>query len=465
LELFGYTKEEMLDMDILNIYVNPDDRKKFQQEIEQKRSVTEYNIKFCKKDGTEMDCLLTSTLRHASDGSVLGYQGIIRDVTDKLRMEQELLRMEKLESTGILAGGIAHDFNNILTSILGNATLATMYTKPGEEIFNRLIEVEKASLRAKDLTQQLLTFSKGGAPIKKTTSIGELIKDSSGFALRGSTVKCEYNLPGNLWPVEVDEGQMSQVINNLVINAEQAMPESGTIKITAKNVIAKRKDGLPLKDGKYVLISIKDQGTGIPEEYLKKIFDPYFTTKQKGSGLGLAVIYSIINKHDGNVHVESRLGVGTTFHIYLPASKKRIHMRKSVSEEPIIGGGRILFMDDEEMVRDAAGEILRRIGYEVEFAKDGAEAIELYKKSKESGNPFDAVIVDLTIPGGMGGKEAIKKLLEIDPQVKAVVSSGYSIDPVMANFRKHGFRGVIAKPYKTKEISKLLHKVLKGGSS
>jgi CheY-like chemotaxis protein/anti-sigma regulatory factor (Ser/Thr protein kinase) len=377
-------------------------------------------------------------------------------------MEEELLRTEKLESIGILAGGIAHDFNNLLTAILGNISLVRLCVDPEDDIYERMVEAEEASLRAKDLTQQLLTFSKGGAPVKKIVSISELVRESAIFALRGSDVKCDFSVPDDLWAVEVDEGQISQAIQNLIINADQAMPEGGTIHASCKNVTICEDDIKILKDGRYVMISIKDHGVGIPEENLEKIFDPYFTTKERGSGLGLATTYSIIKKNGGHITVESEVGVETTFHIYLPASKKRPIKKEKRGKRADIIKGKILVMDDEEMVRLVARTMLKRIGYEVESANDGAEAIELYKKAKELGQPFDAVIMDLTVPGGMGGKEAIKKILDVDPEVKAIVSSGYFNDPVMADFKRYGFCGVVAKPYTIRELSEVLSALMNG---
>jgi PAS domain S-box-containing protein len=420
------------------------------------------------KDGTKKPIADSGAPIKDDKGNIIGVVLVFRDITEQRKMEQELQKIQKLESIGILAGGIAHDFNNILTAILGNISLAKMEANPGDEIYERLVEAEKASLQAKNLTQQLLTFSKGGAPIKKTESITEVIKDSAEFALRGSNVKCEFFLPNDIWPVEVDKGQISQVINNLIINADQAMPGGGIIKVRVENLVVtspplegqgwvSAEHAIPLKDGKYVKIEIEDEGIGIPKEYLPKIFDPYFTTKQKGSGLGLATSYSIIKRHDGYIAVESELGVGTTFYIYLPASSKQI-----LTERPILGKGRILVMDDEKVVRDVTGILLKHIGYDVEFAKDGVEAIELYKKAEESKQPFDAVIVDLTVQGGMGGEQMIKKLLEIDPNVKAIVSSGYSTDAIMSNFKQYGFSGVVAKPYRIAELSETLYKVING---
>ncbi|MBI2485738.1 MAG: PAS domain S-box protein [Deltaproteobacteria bacterium] len=407
-----------------------------------------------------------------SNGALHGYRGIARDVTERKRIEEELLKAQKLESLGVLAGGIAHDFNNLLTAILGNISLVKMYGNPEDKAYKRLTEAEKASLRARDLTQQLLTFSKGGAPVKKVTLTKELVRESANFAQRGSNVRCEFSIAKDLWPLEVDEGQISQVINNLVINAQQAMPQGGVIKIIAENVsrgeqtihLGSIVNGILLKEGKYVRITVEDHGIGIPEEHLSKIFDPYFTTKQKGSGLGLAVTYSIIRNHDGYIGVESKLGVGTKFYIYIPVNDSKIsELINLVNESPVEGKGRILVMDDEEIVRGVLLEMLSQIGYEVGCARDGSEAIDLYIKAKECDTPFDVIIMDLTIAGGMGGKEAIKKLLEIDPDVKAIVSSGYSNDPVMSDYMKYGFIGVVNKPYKIGELSKTVYQVINGG--
>ncbi len=394
----------------------------------------------------------------------IGTLCILRDITERKKMEEEMLKIEKLEAVGVLAAGIAHDFNNLLTAVIGNLSIAELSAKHGDDIFEPLLRAKNASWQAGLLTKQLLTFSKGGAPIKEAASIKELIKETANFALRGCNTKCETTFPDDLWPVEIDKGQISQVINNLIINASQAMPEGGIIRIYAENMSIDAENGISLKEGKYVKISVKDQGIGIPQEYLDKIFDPYFTTKQTGSGLGLATSYSIIKSHGGYLHTESNVGKGTTFSIYLPVSEKENFVVSGIHDEKdfFYGRGKILIMDDQKSIREMAQQILIKLGYEVECARDGDEAIRLYKIAKESGESFDAVILDLTIAGGMGGKETIRKLHEIDTEVKAIVSSGYSSDPIMSNYQIYGFCGVVAKPYKLSELSKVLFKVING---
>ena len=393
-------------------------------------------------------------------GEFVGYRGIVQDITERKRLEDELIRAKKLESVGLLAGGIAHDFNNILTVILGNVSMAKRQVASEDEIFEMLNDAEMASVRAQTLTKQLLTFAKGGAPVRVTTSIKNLLKESSSFALRGSNSTCEFSIAKDLWPVDVDIGQMSQVINNIMTNSNQALPEGGIIQVAAENLIIEDTLGIQVKPGRHIKISITDQGVGILEKHLLKIFDPYFSTKHKGSGFGLAITYSIIKKHDGHITAESQVGVGTTFHIYLPASDRAVPEKEEV--KLIKGQGKILVMDDEVSLRKIVGKILEKLGYETEFAKNGAEAIKMYQKAKEAEKPYVAAILDLTIPGGMGGKEAIKNLLEIDPEIKAIVCSGYSDDPVLANFQEYGFKGMMSKPFESGSLGKVLQEVLKG---
>ncbi|MBW2169924.1 MAG: response regulator [Deltaproteobacteria bacterium] len=400
------------------------------------------------------------------DGEMIGTVGCGRDVTEQKKMEEELLKAKKLESIGVLAGGIAHDYNNLLTAIIGNISLAQSYLKPDGEAFKLLSEAQKASMGAKDLTQKLITFSKGGTPIKKAAPISPLLKNTTELALSGSNIKCEWSIADDLWPIEIDEAQIGQVIHSLIINAREAMSEGGSIYVSAENISIDEEKDLLLNKGKHVKISIKDQGSGIPDKYLGKIFDPYFSTKQrstqKGMGLGLSICHSIIKKHDGHITAESAPAAGTTFHFYLPASQTQVIEEEApVTERPMASRGSILVMDDEELVRNVAGQMLTRLGYDVAFAKDGSEAIEMYKKAMKSKKCFDAVILDLTVKGGMGGKETVKKLLEIDSDVKAILSSGYSDDPAMTDFRKHAFCSTIVKPYDIDKMDRVIFEAIK----
>jgi PAS domain S-box-containing protein len=395
----------------------------------------------------------------SSGGVLSGGVALFEDVSERRRAESERLQFNKLESLGTLAGGIAHDFNNILTAILGNIGLAALDDKIGLRVQDQLAQAEAACLRAQALSQQLLTFAKGGAPVKKLFSVTELLTESTAFSCVGSPVKCETSFPDNLWSIEADPGQISQVFQNLTLNAIQAMPTGGTVKIGAENLILGTSIELPQSAEKYIKISVQDQGIGIPAEHLPRIFDPYFTTKQRGSGLGLASAYAIIKKHHGHIAVDSEPGVGTTFFVYLPATEQQAPPQPAEDREPLVGKGKILVMDDEEMVREVLGRILARLGYEAEFAGDGGEAIEKFVQAHGSGQRFAGVILDLTVPGGLGGKETMARLLEIDPGTKGIVSSGYADDPIMADFQEYGFSGVIAKPYKISELGKLLYAV------
>jgi PAS domain S-box-containing protein len=386
----------------------------------------------------------------------------VMDVTERKKMERELQKIQKLESLGVLAGGIAHDFNNILTAITTNLSTARLYGDLRDDISEMLADAEKASMRAQTLTQQLLAFAKGGTPIKKPASISRLIRTTAAFSLSGSNVRCEFTLPDDLWLAEIDEGQIGQVLQNLIINADQAMPRGGTLCIAAENIVVGEKDSLPLKKGLYLRISVTDQGIGVSKKNMPSIFDPFFTTKQKGSGLGLATAFSIVNNHEGHIEVESRVEEGTTFCVYLPALGRTSEQRGREKKRLIKGEGKILLVDDEEIIWRAAGEALTRMGYEVQFAKDGGDGIRLYQEEMDAHRPFCAVIMDLTIPGGMGGKEAVGEILQIDPDAKIIASSGYSNDPVMSNFREYGFCGIITKPYRIEELGELLSRVTTG---
>ncbi len=397
----------------------------------------------------------------------IGYVLVFRDVSLEKQLEKEILKSQKLESIGLLAGGIAHDFNNILTSILGNAQLVKMKLNGQPDLQHYLDGIEEATLNASHLTKQLLTFAKGGEPVKELLSLKTLLIENVEFALRGSNVTANFNIAPDLWPIEADKGQLNQVINNLVINAAQAMPNGGVLTVIANNCTGEKINKLfsdkPHKH--YIQIKIIDTGIGIPKENLTKIFDPYFTTKQRGSGLGLASTYAIIKKHDGWITVESELGKGTTFVIYLPAKPAAIVTEeKKKSEIEALKEKRILVMDDEEYIRELIGSFLDMMGIYCEFAEEGLEAIQKYKKAMSSGKPFDAVIMDLTIRGGMGGKEAVKEILNLNPSAKVIVASGYSTDSLLANYKEHGFIGRLSKPFTLDELNKILIKILKNAN-
>jgi PAS domain S-box-containing protein len=413
------------------------------------------------RDGSERVIADSAAPIRNRDGGIVGAVVVFRDVTAKQKTEAELLKESKLESVGLLAGGIAHDFNNILQGIIGNLSLARMSSQSPEKILDRLAAMEKSALRAKDLTQQLVMFARGGAPIRKRAQLNDSIKDATLLALNGTNVNCEFALDAGLWPAEVDEGQFRQVINNIVLNAMLAMPEGGKVEVRSENIEFAAGSLPPLGAGRYIKISIKDRGTGIRPEHLPRIFDPYFTTRKHARGLGLASAYSVVRKHDGQINVETQVGQGSTFQIYLPATVKPVDVPVPEGDQKrFFGRGRILVMDDEADILMLLREMLELTGYEVEAALDGAEALKRYMAAKNANNPFSLVIMDLTVPQGMGGKEAIRRLKELDPDAKAIVSSGYSYDPVMASYREFGFSGVIPKPYVMDDLSRIIEEVI-----
>ena len=410
------------------------------------------------------------SLRHVIINTQLSQSRVVvifTDITDQENRRSELIKNQKLESIGVLAGGIAHDFNNILTGILGNVSYARMWIAPEHKSAKPLHEAERASKRAAELAQQLLTFAKGGQPVTRAVSLGPLIEESVSLVLHGSNVKPSITIQKDLQAIEADEGQISQVCNNLVLNAVQAMPGGGTISIVAENMTLDDKNVLSIPAGNYVRIVISDQGCGIPQENLQNIFDPYFTTKAGGTGLGLASVHSIISKHGGHISVRSAVGRGTTFEVLLPASTGK--PARHISTNTVAGTSRttetpVLVMDDEEMIRDLTSIILEELGYRVTTCADGQEAVDLYRAAFLAGIPFQAVIMDLTVPGGMGGKEAAGHVLEIDPAARLIVSSGYSNDPIVANYRDYGFCGVAIKPYTVNEIAGALDHLLSAPS-
>ncbi len=394
---------------------------------------------------------------------IVGRFWSFRDVTDRKEHEREQLKIEKLESLGILAGGIAHDFNNILTAVIGNISLAQMFLEPTHRAFKQLLEAEKASVRATELSHQLLTFARGGEPLKKVVSLRPLVDESISLVLHGSNVKGVVDIPESIPAIEADEGQLSQVFHNIIINATQAMPGGGKIFVTARNEQLQSGNSMELQAGNYVKLIFADQGCGISETDLARIFDPYFTTKSSGNGLGLASAHSIIKRHGGHISASSVLAKGTTFNIYLPSVEETYADYRSESEIKIDEkhrGGMILVMDDEKMILELISDMLDCLGYAVKTCENGEEAVSLYKKQMEKEEPFSMVIMDLTIPGGMGGKEAAEQILAIDPKACLVVSSGYSSDPIVSSFSSYGFKAAVAKPYRLKEISQVLSSLL-----
>lgn len=453
-DITGFKEADFL-ANIFSEFLHPDDKTMVYDILDQVVQNTDTtlsisNFRIRHKEGwwVNLEGLVTNMLH------IPGVKGIVlncRDVTRLKQMEEVLSRMQKLESVGLLAGGIAHDFNNILTVILGNLAIAKIADNR-EKLMHSLDEAETGVLKARDLTQQLLTFAKGGTPVKETASIEEVIKDTAGFSLKGSNVSLKLDFQEDLYPVDIDRGQISQVIHNLVVNADQAMTGGGIITIKGSNIDIDEENIYGLIPGKYVAIEVKDQGVGISPIYREKIFDPYFTTKSKGSGLGLSIVYSIITQHNGAVDFQSQPGKGTQFTIYLPISDKEM---LAPQIEEFGGTGKILVVDDEESIREVAALLLESLGYKVTTAESGEEAIEICKK-----DPPDVVVLDLTIPGGIGGKETADEIRKFAKDIKLVVSSGYSNDSVMSQYKQFGFDDVLMKPYKLEQIGQVIYRLL-----
>ena len=463
--LHGFaTPEEMLaEVGSCKDLFVPEQRPVTMRELERARQDVAQplaEVELIRKDGTRFPAELTAAPVVDGDGLPNAFLMMARDVTFKRKLQESLLNTQKLESLGVLAGGIAHDFNNLLAAVLGNVTLAKALVNDNGPAQQRLAETETALARAHDLTQQLLTFSKGGAPVKAPLALDQLVRECAGFALRGSRAQARFHLPSDLWPVEADVGQVNQAIQNLLLNAAQAMPRGGTIDVSTENVVVADASPLGPAPGRYVRLCIRDRGMGIPAELLPRIFDPYFTTKPTGSGLGLAATRSVVDRHGGHIDVESALGEGTTFIVHLPASETAPPRAADVDEPPLGGTGRLLVMDDEAGVREVMSEILRYLGYDVEVAPDGDSAIELVRQRLAEGRPFDVAILDLTVPGGLGGKEALAELRTLDPSLRAIVSSGYNTDPVLSRFRDLGFQGVLRKPSSLQEVARTVRTVL-----
>ena len=463
-EMFNYDTSEIIGMAVLDI-IAPGVRTISQEKIAAQNGET-YETTGLKKDGATFPIEIHPREMHVRGRNIR--ISVIRDLTEQKNMEEEVLKSKNLQAVGTLAGGIAHDFNNLLMAIVGNVSLAKMSVSQDGKITEFLNEAERIAFMGKNLTQQLLTFSRSGDPIRKVIFLGTMLREVIEKILGSSPNRPRYIIPMDLFPVEVDEDQIKQVIKNMVINAKEAMPSGGTIVISCENVNVTPQNKLPLIKEDHVKISIRDEGVGIPEENMSKIFDPYFTTKemgsQKGVGLGLAICYAIVRNHNGYILVDSVPGKGTTFQIYLPATKKdiiEVYIEESVVRH---GKGRVLVMDDEEMILKIAKELLQLMGYEVTTAQNGEEAIGFYRQAMELRKPFDAVVLDLAIPGGMGGKEVMQELITIDPHVRGIISSGYLNDPVVKGFRRYGFLATLTKPYEANELDDKLQNIIRSRS-
>jgi PAS domain S-box-containing protein len=469
--LTGWTQEEAIDKPLDTVFqaVDPQTRARCANSLSMMaggaghHSVSRCTLLVSKQLTEHPIEEIAAPLRDGA-GRTIGMVVAFRDISDALKAQAEAAKTSKVASLGLLAGGIARDFNNILMAIMGNVSIARVTTPPGTAA-RALEEAQQACVRARQLTWQLLTFSRGSVPVKKTTAVSRIVEESAVLALRGSNVQHTFEIAPDLWPVAADESQLVQVFTNVLTNARQAMPSGGTVVIRAENIFERDtrwEYALSVQTGRYVRISVTDSGIGIPEENLPRIFDPYFSTKQHGSGLGLATAHSIIKNHGGYVSVKSKPGQGTMLQVNLPAFDAA-ELGIAVNTRPAAGAGRILVMDDEATIRNLAVNMLKFLGHDAEVAEDGASAVEHYKRALMTGRPFDAVLLDLVVPGGMGGREAIELLNEIDPSVNAVIVSGYAQDATLTEFQSYGFKASMAKPYTLEELGTTLHSIMATG--
>lgn len=460
-ELFGYLHDEIIGSDILNIYHDPADRDRFKKIIEEKGYVRDYEIKFQKKDGAQIDCLLTSTTWRSDNGDILGYQGIIRDITDQKRMLGQLQQVQKMEAIGTLAGGIAHNFNNLLMTIQGNTSLMLMKTDPGHPHYKKLKIIEEHIQYGSDLSRQLLGFARGGQYQSNTINLNVIVRMSAKiFASTKKELSLHSDLQKNLAAVNADPGQMEQVVLNLLINASQAMPDGGEIYIRTENVDLAEFQVAPYqkKPGQYVKLSITDTGIGMDEKTQEKIFEPFFTTKEQGqgTGLGLSSVYGIVKNHGGYISVYSEPGEGSTFKIFLPVSRKTPEKKDKIAEPLLRGSESILIIDDESMIIETGATLLAELGYTVLTADGGKEALNIYAARQQQ---IDMVILDMIMPK-MSGRETFEQLKNINPEVKVLLSSGYSINGQASDLLKQGCRGFIQKPFNISKLSKKVREVI-----
>lgn len=459
-QIFGWTLEELKDKTIPFV---PDDQKELTSRmirgIFEARVPMQFESRRLTKDGRSIDVLISAAVTRGSDDEPTGMVVNLTNITERKALEAQYEQAQKMESLGTLAGGIAHDFNNLLGGLFGYLDIARKKVDD-PKIREYLDKAFKSSERAQALTHQLLTFSKGGVPVKNVESLVPFITETSQFALSGSNTSCTFDFADNLWMCDFDKNQIGQVIDNIIINAQQAMPDGGNIHVTAKNVTLQENEQVGLQPGRFVKISISDTGSGIPRKFITRIFDPFFTTKQKGSGLGLATSYSIIKKHDGIITVNSQPEVGTTFHVFLPAAEMQKPSEITIDDDFFEGSGNILVMDDDETLQSMMRNMLEDMGFTVHITSEGSEALNTFLHLRETSEPPIAVILDLTIRGGLGGKEIVREIRKIDNDIPVFVASGYSEDDAMANPRSFGFTDSLKKPFGLNEVVDLMKKYL-----
>ncbi|MCM2283469.1 MAG: PAS domain S-box protein [Desulfobacula sp.] len=459
-EVFGWTLEDLQGGRIPFV---PEDQKAHTfekiKEIYVHGKPLRMNTRRYTKDNRTLDIFLSAAVTKDDTGLPAGMVVNLSDITQRKALEAQYEQAQKMESLGTLAGGIAHDFNNLLSGIYGYLDLAQKKNKD-PKISDYLTRALNSSERAKNLTRQLLTFSKGGEPVKKIEPLTPFLQETTQFALSGSNVSCSFNIAPDLWTCDYDKNQMGQVIENIVINAVHAMPSGGSIDVTAMNVTIPENILSSLKPGRYVKISITDTGTGIPERYLSRIFDPFFTTKQKGSGLGLATSYSIVKRHGGIIEVESEPGRGTCFHAFIPAAAGPVTIEQAAPEKRYKSSGLILIMDDEEMITEMLTAMLESMGFTTSITRNGRQAVEAFKTLMDQNLPVRAIILDLTVPGAMGGKETVREIRKINAEVPVFVASGYSEDAAIANPEDFGFTAALEKPFSILDLSQMLEKHL-----
>lgn len=469
-EYFGMQGDPFIGKDIFSLPIRRENARMHHSadlELLKEPGSKMYEVRWTRDDGSICYELVKKATITGPDGKIAGIVGLLMDISEQKNMEAEVLRSRNLQSLAMLAGGIAHDFNNLLMAIVGNLSLAKLNTSKNMSAAEYIDEAERITFLGKSLTQQLLTFSRGGNPITRIIELESFVTSAAKDIFRGTPIRCVFDIPPGTFSVEADREQLRQVFENVLRNAKDAMPAGGAITVKARNIRLAPDDRLPLMEENYVRVSIADEGVGILPEDIPRVFDPYYTTKvmgaEKGVGLGLAISYAIIKKHGGNITLESTRGRGSVFHIDLPAYNQGISAEKLAQESRASKKtGRVLLLDDETLILEIARELLNYLGYAATTAQSGEEAVSLFNQAIKLNEPFDAVILDLAVPGGMGGKEVVRELLRADPNVKAIISSGYLTDPIIENYKEYGFAEVLTKPYDADELDRKLQKIIQG---